>query len=171
MNTSQGVVKEVLEKKWQNKTLYSLILVDDDNMYGLGEARPQANTGDIVEFQWKPNAKGYPSVTGGSVQVVGKAENMPRAAQPIAGGAKGKDTYWSDKEKRDKENDILRRQGAALNSAINVVSLMLEAKAVSVPQKTAEREEFIWELLNKYQAEIIENGNNAIEFAAQTEGE
>src|SRR5712675_1263942 len=99
-----GTVKQVIERPWGQKTMYSLALLDHDSLYGFGPVNPKAKAGDKVEFEAEKNAKGYwqgdkatLKVVAGTNEVssrspagaVAKAVYAPKPATAI-----GKDSYW-----------------------------------------------------------------------------
>jgi hypothetical protein len=147
-----GVIKQVLTKPWQDKTFYSIQLVNDNTFYGFGAAKPKAAVGDFVAFHAAQNSKGFWQADPQSLAI----EANP---SPVRSGATAynpqkdyaaKDTYWKDKEKRDIENDKLRSLGAARNTAIEWVKFLVEKEALPMGKTVAKREESLNLVLDDY---------------------
>jgi hypothetical protein len=165
LSIQQGVVSKVLDRKFGNRTFYSMALRGVDGFFGTGAKRPPSE-GSYVRFNSTTNAKGYPEVDG-LIEVVpegeaGPASSVSQVAQSSKGsGGLSKDQYWSNKEARDIVNDRLREVGASRNTAISLIDLAIRNEVIKLPA-AAKREGFIWELLDKYTnklmgKEVVEN--------------
>jgi hypothetical protein len=141
--------------------MYTLVLTNDGNFYGLGTFKPRANPGDFVEFQAEKNDKGYwqadkntlkvvaspsPAVAGvPATGVAAQASSSPRPSKsPEERG------FWEKKEIREVRNDDLRSLGAARNTAIEWVKFLVEKEAIPVVTKVAGREEALNAVLDDY---------------------
>jgi len=150
----QGVIGRIRDTQAGSKTFYSFVLNGQDGWYGSGIKRPPS-VGTSVRFNSKKNSKGYLEVDGG-IEVItdGAAESAPSVNKfSRAGGVPNQNgtsmAYWDRKEARDVHNDELREIGASRNTALNIIDLMIKHEAIKLPT-AAKREEFIWELLDKY---------------------
>lgn len=134
MSEVQGVVGKVFEKRFGNKTLYSIKLDDNDTWFRCGETKPAVEEGSTIAFTFK-EVKGNAMVDHGSISVV--AESAPAPA-PKSGGKKGnsytssRDQYWEDKAVSDIENAKKLSYIAAVNTAVAIVSKAVEIDAVKL---------------------------------------
>jgi hypothetical protein len=158
----QGIIREIRTRPWNNKTMYTLVLVNDNQFYGLGTFKPQANLGDFVEFQAAKNEKGYwqadkdtlKVITSPEGAVVGtpatQVQSQTTASYRPAGKSQDEKDFWGKKEKREIRNDDLRSLGAARNTAIEWVKFLVEKEAIPVVTKAAGREEALNAVLDDY---------------------
>lgn len=124
----QGNVAFLNERKWNNKTLYSLKLRDDDTLYLCGERRPNARQGDYVTFEAEENAKGQFVVDVKTVKA--------KAAEVVMAKSSGLGKFQANSY--DKRQETIEYQ-AARNSAIAAVGVILEAGAFKLPAKEADK--------------------------------
>lgn len=145
-----GFVTGFIEKPWNGKNFYSLKL-DDGNLYGFGTYRPAADVGDKVSFDATRKPNGYYEAIKGTLKIEkvpeGSAQNVPAAV--VAGKSKGSDEFWSNKEKREVKNDELRQLGASRNTAIEWIKVKLQAEALKLPAKAADKEKALDALLQE----------------------
>jgi len=154
---AEGVVQRHNEKHWNGKTFYSFALSGQDGWYNSGVKRPPA-VGTSVRFTEKKNSKGYLEVDG-SIEVLNDGEtkstsslgSVIRAAAATGGG---QSAYWDRKEARDITNDAARELGASRNTALSIIDLALKYEVVKLPA-AAKREEFLWNLLDKYTKRLM----------------
>lgn len=146
-----GTVKQVIERPWGQKTMYSLSLLDHDSLYGFGPVNPKAKPGDKVEFEAEKNQKGYWQGDKATLKVVAGTNEVSSGspAGAVAKASIGKDSYWDRKESRDVTNDEHRELGATRNTAIEWIKLLLAQEAFKLPP-TSKREDFFNALLIDY---------------------
>ena len=65
-----------------------------------------------------------------------------------AGSQVGKDEYWANKEKHDKVKDVVVTHMACRNSAIEIVSAMLEKELIPLGSKKAEQVDIVLSLVD-----------------------
>jgi hypothetical protein len=155
-----GVVGKHFAKQWQNKTFWSFTLKGQDGFFNMGMKKPPAE-GSSVEFEATLNNKGYNEVEAKSIKFRQDGEPSTASIRGSAssrggsgGGGLSKDEYWQRKEDRDLVNDSLRELGASRNTAIALIDLMFKHEAIKLPAQ-AKREEFVWELLNRYTEKLM----------------
>lgn len=154
----QGIVQKILEKPFNGKTFYSLALKGVDGFFGTGMKRPPRE-GTYIRFHDKTNSRGYKEVDG-PIEVVPEQEAAP--AESVSGvattsaksGGGGQSAYWDRKEARDIANDANRELGASRNTAIALIDLALKNEVFKLPA-AAKREEFLWNLLDKYTKKLM----------------
>lgn len=158
----QGIVQKILEKPFNGKTFYSLALKGVDGFFGTGMKRPPRE-GTYIRFHDKTNSRGYKEVDG-LIEIVPEQEAAP-AESVVSGtgtstktsnqsGDGGKSAYWAGKEARDITNDANRELGASRNTAIALIDLALKNEVFKLPA-AAKREEFLWNLLDKYTKKLM----------------
>ena len=149
----QGMVTSVAERPWNGKVLYNLRL-NDGKVYGFGTTRPQVNSGDQVEFE-ATEKNGYMNAKNGTLRVVRKGSEQTVQGTPAAqvsyaaSEGAGKNRYWENKEARDLLNDKLRNVGAARNTAIAFIDVLVKAGALKLPAKEAGKQEALTALLHE----------------------
>lgn len=154
----QGVVQKIGDRQWNGKTFYSFALSGQDGWYGLGLKRPPS-IGTSVKFSEKTNSKGFKEVDG-SIEIVSDAAAAPAAsvAGTVSAGAKtgggGQAAYWDRKEARDIANDAARELGASRNTALTIIDLAIKNEVIKLPA-AAKREEFLWNVLDRYTAKLM----------------
>lgn len=145
------VVQKVTERKVNGQTFYSF-KGQDGEYYGTGKIRPPAE-GSYVQFEASKNARGYWEASELVIlppQVV-KVEKLSSAAVSAAKNAGvSKDEYWTNREARDVEVQKRIELQSCRNSAIALVSVLLQHQAVPVPKPKAEQEEFVRNMVDKY---------------------
>jgi hypothetical protein len=129
----QGNVAYVNEKNWNGKTLYSFKLKDDQTLYTCGMTKPQMSKGDYVTFEGKETNNGRFEVDVRSINVK-KAE--------VVTPQKG---YFRDDSKRQ---ETIEWQ-AARNSAIAAAGVILQAGALKLPAKEADKYAVITMLISE----------------------
>jgi len=92
MSQVQGVVQGIIERKVNNKTLYSIKL-DDGTYYGTGDVKPKVAANASISFNAKQNEKGFwncdpSSITevtdAASASVTKSSDSFPEKEQSIA---------------------------------------------------------------------------------------
>jgi len=156
----RGVVSKISSTNHNGKTLWSIRLNGDNNYYNTGERVPPVQEGASIEFETKLSPSGRHGVLietirpweGGSTMQAVPANTFPKYS---AGSPNEKDTYWKDKEIRDKRNDALRELGATRNTAIAFVNLLIEADALKLPAADAKKEQVIWDAFVHYTDKLM----------------
>lgn len=142
--TASGVVTYVNGPN--NYGFFNIKLEGHDKPYSFGKEKPKCDKGDLVEFEYKVNEKGYPNAVVRTLKLVsGQAEKeVPHTApttQPtkaaVSTGPMSKDDYWRRKEERDlakeakfdsqrevTQNEI--RHQAARNAAIEFLDMVFK---------------------------------------------
>lgn len=161
----QGQVTKVTSKPWNDKTFYSVAL-NDGNWYGFGATKVSLKPGDQVEFEAYQNDKGYWQADYKSLQIIDRPTNSVDTAPSAAGFRKkftrgstdtaSKDQYWQGKEARDVINDHRRNLGAARNSAMSWLALLVTNGAIPLGKEST-REATLNELLDDYTARFMED--------------
>lgn len=135
----QGTIAYVNEKNWNGKTLYSFKLANDQTLYTCGTQRPAAAKGDFVTFEGKELANNRFEVDLRSI-------NVRKAEVAVA----GRSFPRFDDSKRQ---ETIEWQ-AARNSAIAAAGVILQAGALKLPAKEADKfavvTMLISELTNKF---------------------
>jgi hypothetical protein len=177
MAVVEGIIGRVSSRQFNGKNFYSFALNGQDGWYGTGIKRPPPE-GTSVRFESKKTPKGYLEVDGAiEIRTDGEAGtarissngssntssgNAGVVGNSGAGGYSKKSAeergYWDRKEQRDLKNDADRELGASRNTALNIIDLMIKHEAVKFPA-VAKREEFIWTLLDKYTAKLMEHSS------------
>jgi len=140
-----GVIKKVYEAKGRQS-----FLMDDDEWYGLGHAKQDAQDGDKAKFDWEPNGK-YKNVVKGTCKI-------KKGSGGAGGGAKGNSDYklrqefWDAKEKRDIETQQKISYAGALNTAVHMVTSMIEKDLLKLGGKKAEA----WSAFEAFVNELAE---------------
>lgn len=134
----QGVVKRITTKTIPNGSQVFNIQMDDGDWYGFGFDKPAFSEGQQISFEVEFNGR-YKNVAKGSAQVIGGAPAPAQQQQPAASGSMGRDDFWANKEKRDIVVQRIIQYQAARNSAIELVKVAVEAEAIALPAKKADK--------------------------------
>jgi hypothetical protein len=180
----QGVVQRISGKQINGTTLYSFTLSGQDGWIGTGSKKPPKE-GTSIKFDVKINKRGYTEVDGGieiitdgepgpapSTSEMGKASGAVTRANGSGGGSQG--AYWDRKEARDIHNDAMRELGATRNTALTIIDLGLKYEVFKLPA-AAKREEFLWNLIDKYTSKLMgkgaesDNGDSPVENSSKQE--
>lgn len=129
----QGNVAFVNEKNWNGKTLYSFKLQNDPTLYTCGMTKPTVSKGDYITFEGKETNNGRFEVDVRSINVK-KAE----VVTPNKG-------YFRDDSKRQ---ETIEWQ-AARNSAIAAAGVILQAGALKLPAKEADKYSVVTMLISE----------------------
>jgi hypothetical protein len=179
MAIETGVVYKKFEKEFRGKTLYSFTLDDRDDkrFFRLGENTALFNSfneGDTIKMKFEEDARGNCQVE--KIKVEAEASEKPAPAK--GGGSKGgrqtaagRDDYWTEKARRDKEEIEPRISFyAALERATSTVALLVSAEAVKLPAKTklAERQDAIDGLIEVYAAQYYRHAQDVPAFLEGT---
>lgn len=130
-----GVIKKVFEKNGRQS-----FLMDDDNWYGLGHNKMDAQDGDKAKFEWESNSKNgttYKNVVKGTCKV-------KKGSGSAGGGGKGQSDYkerqafWAEKEIRDIETQQKISYAGALNTSVHMVTSMIEKDLLKLGGKKAD---------------------------------
>lgn len=135
MAYANGKVAFLNEKNWNNKTLYSIKLQNDNGLYMCGENKPQCAKGDFVSF-------GFTEGRNGRFDVDVKSLKVKQADVIQAGGNKS----WKPNTDYDKRQETIEYQ-AARNSAIAAAGVILQASALKLPAKEADKYKVVVELI------------------------
>ena len=154
--TFTGVVQKHLTKPWGSKVFYSFTLQGRDGIFGTGLSKPPA-VGASITFEARTNPKGFLEADTKTIQY--RADGEPTTAVvPKSNGGLTKDQYWTNKEARDIKNDAARELGATRNTAIAIIDLMLKHEAIPLPKKLADRQDYLFEVLDKYTNKLMGKG-------------
>lgn len=137
MAYANGKVAFLNEKPWNNKTLYSLKLQNDNGLYMCGESKPNCAKGDFVSF-------GYAEGRNGRFEVDVKSIKVQQAEVVQAGGSR---SWKPDPGVYDKRQETIEYQ-AARNSAIAAAGVILQAGALKLPAKEADKYKVVVELIH-----------------------
>ena len=135
MAYANGKVAFLNEKNWNNKTLYSLKLQNDNNLYMCGEEKPACDKGDFISFGYKEGRSGRFEVDVKSIKTKAAEVLKPGTGQSFGG-------YRND----DKRQETIEYQ-AARNSAIAAAGVILQASALKLPAKEADKYKVVVELI------------------------
>lgn len=157
MSKITGIVQEISTKDTSAGPMYNL-KVNNKN-YGVGRYPPKCKQGDTVTFGVKFNGN-FANVDTKDfvVEPPGTAPSAPekpaaKAAPWTAAG--GKDEYWVKKDlKDDARQGIISRQ-AALNSALQFVSILATAGALPAATKTKDQVAVLEGILYHYRDEFL----------------
>jgi hypothetical protein len=151
----KGYIKEVLTRDTDWGKMYNIKLSTGDQI-GFGKYPPKVKMveGDYVQVEADLNDKGYLNGKNKTFKVLPKpteGEDVAPAAASVARGASvGKDDYWKGKEARDVVNDRARNVGAARNTAIAWIDLLMKNDAIKISTKKDEREDQLNTALDEY---------------------
>lgn len=163
MAYANGKVAFLNEKNWNDKTLYSIKLQNDNSLYMCGESKPDCAKGDFVSF-------GYKEGRSGRFEVDVKSIKVKKAEVVQAGGGRS----WKMDTGYDKRQETIEYQ-AARNSAIAAAGVILQANALKLPAKEADKYgvviELIGTLTDKFFAETKTLGKGPDPEAVKAEAE
>ena len=165
----RGVVSKVSSNQFNGKTLWSLRLQGDNNYYNTGERVPPVTEGASIEFDTKLSPSGKHSVLIESIRPWENGNIMQAVpANTVRKSADPKESYWADKELRDKRNDLLRELGATRNTAIAFIKLLTDTGSLKLPAAEAKREAVLWEALDHYTKKLMGVDEAPAEEAVKT---
>ena len=133
----------------------SIKLDGQDTWFSAGKGQPHVQPGDVVQFIYTVNEKGYANVDPSQIMVTGKqAPPQQGGYGGNKGGYKGKKggggykgggksteekDYWKKKQLHDERNSKRIGMQASRNSAIAFVDVLLKNEAFTLPSKKADR--------------------------------
>lgn len=182
MFAGQGQVAQVSEKaftdKWgKNIMLYSFQINGDNSWYRTGTNRPNCNQGDTISFTFEQqgnNKKVDPNsiqVGAGSVQPMQQQPQVQQAPQPapVRQQSGGRDDYWANKEKYDKEVTQPRiAYAAAQKSAVAIVTAALANDVIGFGNaKKADKMEMLLEYVEDITCRLALRLDSAHEIVAE----
>lgn len=155
---AQGVVTTVEGKPFTDRnsgqpiTLWSFQVQGDNSWYRLGQSNPTFQQGQFITFVWDQKGRNK-FVDTNSVQVSeapaqpqpqqqsqAPRNNYSKAASNPQKDYKGKDNYWQEKERHDKEvTQPTINFTAARGHAVQLVATALQHECLSLGQKKADR--------------------------------
>ena len=141
MGNITGKVRFLNEKNFNGKLLYSIKLADDESFYSCGTTRPNVAQGDMISF----DAKETPN---GRMQVDVRSIKVNRAKQEVVTPGMGRDAYWDKKAQDDRSRQATIEYQAARNSAIAAAGVILNAGALKLPAKDADKYGVVIGLIN-----------------------
>lgn len=139
----QGFVTAINEKQTQFGPMYDIVV--GGTKYGVGKFAPKGIAqGDYVQFDGVQKGQ-YWNVAPGSLSKKEKPAGVSAAPAPTSGGGGG----------YDKRQETISKQ-AALNSALNFVTLLQAADALPVAKsaKTDKRADLVKQVVLEYTAEF-----------------
>ena len=140
--TYKGVVKEVFEREWTDRdsgediTLYSYQIETEKRYFRTGTKKPTFKAGEAISFvaDAKGNVK-LANVTSIEADDVTPPKPEGRTSPTRATGGGSRDSYWSDKAKRDESITEPRiSYSAAQKNATALVVAALHNEALSFGQ-------------------------------------
>jgi hypothetical protein len=147
-----GVVQAINAKPVAGgKIAYDVVVAGD--AYGAGLYAPKCKQGDYVQFELD-DSRGYKNVARNTLKV---SKNKP-PAEAVATAASTLPARNSSGAMVDNRQDVISRQ-AALNSAIQFLSILASTDSLGLPAATAKgkRMEALETMLTKYQQDFYEN--------------
>jgi hypothetical protein len=156
MSKITGIVQEITTRDTSAGTMYNL-KVNNKN-YGVGRYPPKCKQGDTITFGVKFNGN-FANVDTKDfvVEPPGTAVSEPEkpAAKASYSPSNSKDDYWIKKDlKDDARQGIISRQ-AALNSALQFVSILATAGALPAPSKTKDQVAVLESIVYHYRDEFL----------------
>lgn len=167
---STKTVSGTVQRVNKNGRFYSICV--DDEWFGTGSTRPDADEGSMVEFEAERNGK-YWNADMSTFSVLDapkkakKFENK-KASYSSSGRSESfsgkedyaaKQDYWKNKEERDIKNDLLRNVGAGRNTAIAFVELLMKADAIKLPATQNKKADALFEAVEYYRVKFENAGN------------
>lgn len=155
MPKATGQVWKIFERAGKYGKMYSIKLDGDDNFYGCKSKDPRKewgiDEGDMVEFEYSMNAKGYTDVDGAVAKVEAAPEEGAPPDAPAAGSA-ARESF-----DRSFYKDAAYNWRAARGQAQELVLALLAADLLTLPTKggKAEKEEAVKIYVNQYALEIF----------------
>lgn len=151
IQTVEGVVQKVIK----GAKAYSALI--NEAWYGCGFDKPSFEEGHTIKAAFTENGK-WKNMDMASVRAVNTitldkpAPTVTKAPAkkeaPVSGG--NKDNYWENKAAQDHKTQKEIRLQASRNTAVSLVSVLLERELVSIPTKKADQAGFVEELVNYY---------------------
>lgn len=151
----KGYVKEYVKRTTDWGTMHNIKLSTGDQI-GFGKFPPKTpiNEGDYIEVEAEVNDKGYLNGKNKTYKVLPKPQEEVGSGASAASVARdagfGKDDYWKGKEARDVANDRARNVGAARNTAIAWIDVLMKHDAIKISTKKDEREDQLNTALDEY---------------------
>lgn len=129
MSKANGIVEAVFEFPGKFGPMYSIRLEADDSKYGCKGTKPNCNEGDLVEFNWSTNNRGYPDVDLSSLvvaEVNAASTPAPETANTPA-ASPGRQAF-------DRKQNVIIYQSSR-KDALEFFKTALEAGFVDIPAK------------------------------------
>lgn len=150
----KGTVSFVGSKDFNDQKYWSFQLEESDTYIRTGTRRPYCKVGDLVEFKTREH-RGATYVDG-NVEVLewgskrkgnsSQGRNSGRASSRRVGSG-SRDNYWEKKAEKDEETGRRVTWAGSMNTAIDLVRLMLENNALKLPTKQADKWDVIREVV------------------------
>lgn len=165
MGHASGQVYKIFENtiggtsRFAGQTSYKIKLDGQEPYYGCFINRPSCNAGDVVEFDYTTNDKGFHNVDLKTLKVTGGGSAPAPAgggtAQVSAPAGNSRDNYWAEKDRYDKEiRQPLICYQSAHKDAVTIACAALAADIIPLGQKKAGKLDVFKELVNKLTDEI-----------------
>lgn len=168
-NVKKTVVQRVSDRNIKGTTYFSF-KGQDDIWYGTKQTKPPA-AGTYVQFEASQNGRGYWEASNLVVidQPKEEATSGANVALAAVGAAKkparNSEAYWANREDRDVEVQRRIELQSCRNSALALVSTILQNEVVKKP-KQADQEEFVLALVDRYTRLFFDN--NTTFFTGET---
>jgi hypothetical protein len=137
MPKATGQVAVVNGRDGKFGKMWSLKLEGDETWYGTKSIRPDCTEGDVVEFSWAKNKRGYPDADLSTlVKLEGAAAEVPLAAASGGGGevAAGRNAY-------DRKQAVIVYQSSR-KDALELIKAAIAAEIVDFPAKGTKAEKY-----------------------------
>lgn len=134
MPKANGQVAVVNGRDGKFGKMWSLKLEGDDTWYGTKSVRPDCDEGDVVEFNWANNKRGYPDA---DLSTLVKLEGAAAAAPAATGGgevAAGRNAY-------DRKQAVIVYQSSR-KDALELIKAAISADLVDFPAKGTKAEKY-----------------------------
>lgn len=149
----KGTVDNIYTKEWKGRTLYSVSV--DGTSYGMGQVKPEAKEGDLVEFMAEQKGQYWNAVPASFK----KLADAPKAAKttPPKEDWNSRAKYWENKEERDKVKDARISYQAAVNTSVAMCTAALTHGILPMPTKKADSFEV-------FESHVLETANRLYEI-------
>src|SRR5690625_123996 len=107
--------------------------------------------GDTIEFETEFRGR-FTNIKVDTVKKVAAGNGNNKTNSKSYKSGNSRDAYWEQKAETDKEVQLVIQSQSSRNSAIETVKVMLEHGLVSVPQKKADKYDFVLALIDKVAA-------------------
>jgi hypothetical protein len=136
-----------------NGKAYNVVVNGD--WYGYGFEEPSFTAGQTISFNYRENGK-FKNIDKASVQVSGSA--APAKSAPVANAAPARND--------DRQLSIVHQ--SSRNAAIELVGVLLQNSAVSMPAKKADQADAVWALVTHYTNLLHNEHDKTIEAGGPT---
>lgn len=160
---AQGIAKKIFSKTVKGgKVIHSFVLYDDDNFYSTSFDKPSFNEGDEVRFEYEEDKYGN-KVNMASIKSRVAAEKPVVTKGAPAKSVGGRDSYWEEKDRYDKEvKQSLISYQAATNVAKDLAIAALNAGILpTAGSKKADKFESFMDIVREIREDVYSDYYNA----------